>query len=143
MSCIIQETARTLCRSRMRSHSPEVCATIAPPGRHRRLKMRLLMHKITPLNGLILAAAKQGQSPPQFVIKTRVCVAISTDARNGLRRNLISMKSVGITLSNASIRMKPTPPAGAIADHPEIKNLQRRPSHAWPSTQAKPTTGSR
>jgi len=101
------------------------------------------MHKIAPLIALILAAAKRGQAPSQFVIKTRVCVVISIDARNGLRRNLITTQSEGITLSNASIRMKSTPPTGAAADHPEIKNLQRCPSHTWSSTQAKPTTGSR
>jgi len=101
------------------------------------------MHEITPLNALILAAAKQGQPSLEFVIKTRVCVAISIDARKGLRRNHIGTQSEGIKLKSASVSMKSAPPTGAIADHPEIKNLQRRTSHTWLSAQAKPTTGSR
>jgi hypothetical protein len=52
------------------------------------------MHKITPLDALILAvAAKRDQSSPQFVIKTQVCVAISTGTRNGAQEDHIGTEN--------------------------------------------------
>jgi hypothetical protein len=101
------------------------------------------MRKITPLDALILAKAKQGQSSPQFVIKTRACVAISTIIRKGAQRNHISTQTEGLACQAAPICMKRVPPTGAMVNHPEIKNLQQSASHTWASTQAKPTTGSR
>gem|GEM_PF-6743031 len=101
------------------------------------------MHKITPLNALILAEAKQGQSSLQFVIKTRVCVAISTDERNGGQRNHITTKTEGLTHQTAASCLKSEPPSGVRVDHPEIKVPQQSTSHTWLSTQATPLTGSR
>jgi hypothetical protein len=101
------------------------------------------MHKITPLIALILAAAKQGQSSPQFVIKTRVCVTISNEARNGEQGDHISTENEGLTYQNAPVRMKSAPPMGAMVNHPEIKNPQQSASHTWVSTQATPSTKSR
>ncbi len=101
------------------------------------------MHKIKPLDALILAAAKRDQPSPQFVSKTRVCLAISTGARNGAQRDHISTENEGLAYQNAPVRMKSPPPTGAMVNHPEIENLQQRASHTWVSTQAKPTTGSR
>jgi len=100
------------------------------------------MRKIKPLIALILAEAKQGQSSLQFVIKTRVCVAISTDARNGPQRDHISTQNEGITPQNTIACMKSAPPKSAMVNHPEIKVPQQSTSHIWVSTQATPTTGS-
>jgi hypothetical protein len=110
-----------------------------PPDHYRTRKMRSPMHKIKPLNALILAKAKQGQSSPQFVIKTRVCLAISTDARNGLRRNYISTVNEGLAFQNAPVRIKTAPPISAMFNHPGINNLQQSTSRTWASTLHKPS----
>jgi len=101
------------------------------------------MHKITPLNASILAKAKQGQSSLQFIIKTRVCVAISTGRKNRVRQNHITTKTEGLTHQTAASCLKFEPPSGAIVNHPKIKVPQQSASHIWVSAQAKPTAGSR
>lgn len=78
-----------------------------------------------------------------FVIKARVCVAISTGARRWLQRSHIIEQSKKVTRQNASICLRPPSPTGAVADHPEIKKLQRCRNHAWLSRQARPAKGSR
>jgi hypothetical protein len=101
------------------------------------------MHKISPLQALILAAANRGQSPPQFVIKTPVWVAMSADPSNSAEQNHIIAGSGVPAIKRARLGTQLAPPMGAIAAHPEIENLQHRASHTWLSTQAAPTTGSR
>jgi len=112
-------------------------------GRHRSEKMRLPMHKILPLRTLILAAAKRGQSLLQFVIKTRVWVAMSADPSNPAHRNHIIARNGVPAIKRARLGTQLAPPMSAIAAHPEIENLQHRASHIWLSTQATPTTGFR
>ena len=64
------------------------------------------MHKITSLNALTLAEAKQGQPSLQFVIKTRVYVAISTGRKNRVRQNHITTKTEGLTHQTAASCLK-------------------------------------
>jgi hypothetical protein len=101
------------------------------------------MHKIPPLQALILAATKRGQSSPQLVIETRVWVAISIGPRNGYQRNPKSTQYEGLLARSTKASKKLAPPIGAKAAHPEIENLQHCASHTWLSTQATPTTGFR
>lgn len=101
------------------------------------------MRKIKPLNAVILAAAKQCQSSPQFVFKTRIWVAISTGTGNPALRRHLSTQNEGLLTEAAANCLKPAPPLGARIGHPEIEIPQQSPSHTWASTEATPTTGSR
>jgi hypothetical protein len=114
-----------------------------PPGRHRSAKPRLPMHKIPPLQALILAAEKRDLASPQLVIKTRVWVAMSADPSNPAQRNHIIARNGVPAIKRAQLGTQLAPPMGAIAAHPEIENLQHCASHTWLSTQATPTTGFR
>jgi hypothetical protein len=67
------------------------------------------MRKIKPLKAAISATAKHVQSSTQFVVKTRVCFAISSGTRNRVRRNHISTRTEGLTAQAAAICLKPHP----------------------------------
>jgi hypothetical protein len=101
------------------------------------------MRKIKPLNALVMAKAKQRQSPLDLDFETRACLVISIGDRMPVPRNHISSQIDGLTDQTSTIRLKPAPPLGAKLSHPEIKVPQQSTSHTWSSTEATPTAGSR
>jgi hypothetical protein len=101
------------------------------------------MREIQPLESATGQAAGRVKTSSPFVLKTRICIAISMAVINRPRKNHITAQILAKAIPTPIGFTKLHPTTGVHGEHPETEVRGGTTSYTWEAKEVRPTAGSR